>query len=64
MRVITAVAFATHAIAMELIGRLGWEWIGWSQPSQRWNKLNIDGDLNVVILSAGVGGALRNENGD
>ena len=27
-------------------------------------KLNVDGSLNVVIPSAGVEGALRNENGD
>ena len=61
---------------MGVIGRPGWEWIGWIKPSQGWKKLNVnypkkkkkklnvDGSLNVVISSAGVEGALRNENGD
>ena len=34
------------------------------KPPQRWKKLNVYGGLNVVIPSAGAGGALRNENGD
>ena len=29
--------------------------ISWSKPPQGWKKLNVDGDLNVVILSAGAG---------
>ena len=47
-----AATFSTHSIVMGLIGRSGWEWIGWSKPPQGWKKLNIDGSLNVVILSA------------
>ena len=31
---------------------------------EQWKKLNVDGSLNVVIPSARVGDALRNENGD
>ena len=59
-----AATFATQAIAMGEIGRPGWEWIGWSKSPQGWKKLNVDDSLNVVIPSAGAGGALRNENGD
>ena len=49
---------------MGVIGRPGWEWIGWSKQPQGWKRLNVDGSLNVVIPSAGAGSALRKENRD